>query len=699
MLADMALVNELQAINKAQASSVVGLPANIGKKDESVFRVLGRIKSASADLTAEALDQAIQDSEDVYQEYHKRQNYLGMFTALMQQAEFLWNKYTLFKTASPEDAIAVLSHAETVYDDVRRKRSVPLAHHYSIAGKMRQLRKYNASDIYNKGICWSRIAWGVHLASLEEFQKAVNAEEEELAGEERQARLKLLDTALREARSTFVSWTQKSKGRAILDLLSIESPITPSLLEECNRSLPAAEMIQRERELVQRLAQTPFPQLVDVREELDALRGAMRQHPLLKDVMSIRDGETINLRGITEMLQGWPDGIVVVDFIYVEFDKPLRALCYRKGFTYSPALIQDVSMDTLAKWTKNLKKSSKKPLGDVSAGKESLAELTPLLLPLFKVGTASPNQNLGRVIRPGETIVFCATGVMHKLPLHAIPIDGVPVIEQHPVVYCPSLTVLRRCFQMTQTQRDHHSDPKSLVLNPMPSHWDKAKSTPVQSTPAVKRLAKTLGAEYLHGCDFTKQSIMNSLDGISIFHYHGHVQFETGSALKSYMVLSEVGEGTDADADDDGPPGEKRLMAEDVFSCRLAKGALATLVGCQSGGADVSAADDALGIPMALYYAGASATVSSLWRLDDEDGGAWADAFYGDLRAQASGEEKASREKKVSIVNLALAMQQAVRSLRFDAHGQEMAPYHWAGYVLSGSWKFPFALTSVSESG
>jgi CHAT domain-containing protein len=187
--------------------------------------------------------------------------------------------------------------------------------------------------------------------------------------------------------------------------------------------------------------------------------------------------------------------------------------------------------------------------------------------------------------------------------------------------------------------------------------------------------------------------------------------------LKSYLILSEVLE--DADTDDEDPPDEKRLTAEDIFSCGLAKGALATLVGCRSGGADVSAADDVLGIPMALHYAGAAATVSSLWRLDDGDGAAWASAFYGDLHEQRRGggsgpvarpegargsgeivgDDGAAGVQRHGLVNLALAMRRAVRCLRLDADGQERAPYHWAGYVLSGCWKNAFgSMSSGSES-
>jgi CHAT domain-containing protein len=347
--------------------------------------------------------------------------------------------------------------------------------------------------------------------------------------------------------------------------------------------------------------------------------------------------------------------------------------------------MHDVSIEALTAWTKNL--ARRKPLGEITSGKESLAELAPILAPLFEVGKGSPNPNLGPVIRPEDTIVFCPTGVLHKLPLHAVPIDGVPVIETHPVVYCPSLTILQHFFETLKTRREKDSTPKSLVLNPMASHWDKAQTKPVESTPTVERLASTLGAEYLHGCDLTKDSVTKSLTGVSTFHYHGHVHFEKTSALTSYMILSAI---HNDDPSTEEPPLSSRVSAADLFSGALAPGALATVVGCQSGAATVSAADDVLGIPMALHYAGAAATVAALWRLDDGDGAAWAEAFYGDLMGQGGyGAERAGGEVK-NLANLALGMQRAVRRLRFDDKGKERAPYHWAGYVLSGFWIFPF---------
>jgi hypothetical protein len=111
MLADIALANEIRSIDLAKTTSMVGLPGTVTKKDENVFRVISQIKTIPPpghsdtlqrrELSAEVLDQAIQDSEDVLIEYQKRQNYLGMFTILRRQAEFLWNKFARFKIACP----------------------------------------------------------------------------------------------------------------------------------------------------------------------------------------------------------------------------------------------------------------------------------------------------------------------------------------------------------------------------------------------------------------------------------------------------------------------------------------------------------------------------------------------------------------------------------------------------------------------
>lgn len=699
MYEDASLLTELGVADESAPPSMVGLPFQIQRKADGLLRNITNVEES---------DQAINDCEDVFQEYFKRQNRLGMHTALTRQANLLWDKFAKFHATGPDEALGALLRAERVYDDVRRDRSIPSAHHHSVAGKIQQLGKFDAAGMYHTAIFWNRIAWNFHRRSLWNTQAAVEAERNNISAVGAlMARINEQDTTWKLSYSQFVSWTQKSKSRAIMDLLGIDAPIPADLLRQCEEAPSANALVEREEQLTRGLDKSEFPRVLEIREELNSLRTKMREEPGLKEIMSIRDGDTVTLGQISDALNDLPDGIILVDFIYVDFDKPLRAICYRKGLTYFPTLMWDVSWDTLTPWLENLKplpsntlrcprceRPSIDPLRSrldcAQCSTAALAELSPILSPLFKVDQGGFNQSQSPVIRKGDTIIFCPTGIMHRLPLHAIPIDHVPVIEKHPVVYCPSLTVLIHCLQTVKVSQQQ-SPTKRFVLNPMPAYWDEAEEEPVKSTPVVRDIATNLGAKYTHGWNLDKQSVTTSLQDVALFHYHGHVDFKKGAAMKSCIRLGET---TDIDSDS---ANNHQLTAEDLFECSLSKPALATIVACQSGVADVSAADDVLGLPMALYYAGATATVGSLWKLQDEDGAAWGRAFYDDLAGQGEGlaklavegEEDAGFGGMNGLVNFAVATQKSVQRLRFDDSGVERTPYHWAGYVLSGSWLFP----------
>jgi CHAT domain len=121
---------------------------------------------------------------------------------------------------------------------------------------------------------------------------------------------------------------------------------------------------------------------------------------------------------------------------------------------------------------------------------------------------------------------------------------------------------------------------------------------------------------------------MNALAGASIFHHRSHVEFQRHAAMQSSLALDEAQRGDFVSPD-------RRLSANDFFTCQLARPGVATMVGCRRGGAEVTATDDVLGIPMALHFAGTAATVGALRRIDDEDGAKWAEVFCGEVRKQA----------------------------------------------------------------
>jgi CHAT domain-containing protein len=114
--------------------------------------------------------------------------------------------------------------------------------------------------------------------------------------------------------------------------------------------------------------------------------------------------------------------------------------------------------------------------------------------------------------------------------------------------------------------------------------------------------------------------------------------------------------------------------------------------------AAISNTDDVLGIPTALFYAGASFVVSTLWSIDDEDGAQFSKQFYAAVWEQKSRTSNTTASAAVDesrtifecTIDIARAMQTAVVKLRQDAGRKELlAPYHWAAFTLNGFWILP----------
>lgn len=56
--------------------------------------------------------------------------------------------------------------------------------------------------------------------------------------------------------------------------------------------------------------------------------------------------------------------------------------------------------------------------------------------------------------RSGETLVFFSSGLMHRIPLHALKLDGKVLISRNSIVYSTNTTLLLNAFQA----RTHHEE-------------------------------------------------------------------------------------------------------------------------------------------------------------------------------------------------------------------------------------------------
>jgi CHAT domain-containing protein len=122
---------------------------------------------------------------------------------------------------------------------------------------------------------------------------------------------------------------------------------------------------------------------------------------------------------------------------------------------------------------------------------------------------------------------------------------------------------------------------------------------------------------------------------------------------------------------------------KDFFDLRMDV-PLFILMACNSATQQVSIGDEPLGLITAILTAGASSIVGTLWGVASETARIFAERFTQKL-IDAGGS---------SMTDLAVALQQTVLSLKSDYNTR--LPYHWAPFVLHGSY-FSRSIRIASE--
>jgi CHAT domain-containing protein len=617
------------------------------------------VKSGLID-EAELISRAA-DCRELITHYHNSGHRLKEYHTICQLIRLTWQRYLHFKTVPPEAVMPLVNEADKVFVETRNAITtldppedlvarIQLSqdfshrehHNFALAGRLR------AFEIYRDQV---RMAQANNMP-IQQFQNLAF-----------------------QSFFAFLYWTFRSKGRGFIDVLNLETGVAQAL--EKTKTDPELESeLQIESSAS---GKTDIGQAATTGLE-SKLKATNLSPP---EFISPLNETMVTKQQIDEIVQSLPDGVVIVDFLDLRYcpTTSFVAMIYRKGQMNLPTKIPNMSMDKIDKWVKDNLDPEREGQPD------QLSELGGLLEPLIR---ASP----GLALQPDETVIFCPTGSLNRVPIHAIPVDGKPFIERNPVVYCQSLTILHWLWLKFRNRQRTTKVSKTTVINPMPEFWP--DETPVQSTERVADLARKLDADFHHGFNLQSKAIAKAVEGSTLFYHHGHVSYNPKSAIDSAMILNQ--KAFKAAKRTIKPKGCEFLTAREFFKIKLCELALAIIIGCGSGIAASSNTDDVLGIPTALFYAGASSVVSTLWSIDDEDGAEFSKQFYAAIWEQkkrnsdtaapaAAGEGGGIFDRTV---DLARAMQTAVVKLREDEERKErLAPYHWAAFTLSGFWILP----------
>lgn len=246
-----------------------------------------------------------------------------------------------------------------------------------------------------------------------------------------------------------------------------------------------------------------------------------------------------------------------------------------------------------------------------------------------------------------ELVYFLPHGRFHRLPLHALTVNGKPFIERWAVAYAPSVSVLESTLSRPTGEG-------SVLVMGYASPNDPRKTL----TELILREANEV-ARHFHILpkppeDANAAMVTKHGPSARLIHLSCHGAFDPKEPLESGIDLA------------DG-----RFTARDWLRLRL-RANLVTLSACQTGMSDIRPGDDLVGLMRAILFAGTSSLLMTLWSVDAGTTLDWMLKFY----------PRVWDEKGVQIADKASVFRCATLELKEEWPD----PYYWAPFILVGDF-------------
>lgn len=427
-------------------------------------------------------------------------------------------------------------------------------------------------------------------------------------GVARRAEGKLRAAALRRA----FDLGERARSRTFLELLGdTVAPLAGSrttrketqLREQLTAELAAvAETGGRDR-------QRALTRARSTRAKLDAVvarlaRGGARE----AEYAELRHGFPRGYDAVRELLAsssagGRPRAVL---FSYHLLDGGLVVvLVGRADLAVPEPVVVDISADEISAAAETVTADTFRPGAETRVGWQT--SLTPLVAPIAEWSA------------PGDVVWVVPHGPLHHVPLHAVEIDGAPLLQRNPVSYTPSASTMFHCRRRHTGRYDRiaafaDADPRS----PLPHSRLQAR--------AIAHLFG--GAAARVGPDATRAAVLAAAADADVLHLACHGEFNSEDPLASGIWLAGQADGP---ADSQAGAPVQVLSAADLLNTRLDVG-LVTLSACRSGLSQDRPGDELIGLTRSVLYAGAAATLIALWSVEDVSTGLLMHEFYLRLR-------------------------------------------------------------------
>lgn len=357
-------------------------------------------------------------------------------------------------------------------------------------------------------------------------------------------------------------------------------------------------------------------QLADTRAQFLMAVNEVKQHnPDFESLLTVRESELVRVQ------ERLPADVLLLQF-YPAPEALYLLVVTRQGFEMRSVKVARTRLYALLREFRQLLSEHSKS--------ERLAEVGSLLYSL----TLAPV----RAELKGRRLRVIPSGLLWYLPLEALKDEeGRYLAETTEVSYLTGLDLLAAPAAHVPERPVAVGAPIGLDL-------------PGTRTELARLKAVLPSTQVLEGAEATRAALLERAASADVLHIASHSQLDRQNVNGTYIQLS----------------GEK-LTLGDIYRLRLAPDSLVVLSSCESGLGEDNPGREFASLAAAFRMAGASAVVSTLWKVHDDVGPELFAEFYRQLQAGAG------RARALQLAKLA-----CLRKGGFEHPGD------WAAYTLLG---------------
>ena len=279
-------------------------------------------------VSDEELQSKISDCADLVSKYANGGRRMWEYHTLLQQSRLQWQRYLLFKSVSPDASLEVLERAERLSNNTRKQLLTP-----------------DPADLLPATMNWANgfmsqahSKMGV-MASFASFQSFL---------EHKSASQNLDDSYDR-----FLKWTNRLKGRGLIDLLCFDVKMVQNLVETISSDRGKPITSGAESDMPSSVENLHIAENIKVQDETEQESATDRVTPTVLS-KHITDDTVVSKAMINKMLSKMGDDVVLVDIINIAYlgEGASLAILYRKGATNLPIPLPDIKLQAVDKWAK-----------------------------------------------------------------------------------------------------------------------------------------------------------------------------------------------------------------------------------------------------------------------------------------------------------------------------------------------------------